>query len=86
MPLFVSKLVVEPPNRAAYGLFLVHAEDGSVADAVPSEPIDDAVALAAIAKKYDAAPLACALDPRQGREQADARQRGTDPVAASGRA
>jgi len=62
MPLFVSKLVVEPPNRAAYGLFLVHAEDGSVADAVPSEPIDDAVALAAIAKKYDAAPLACALD------------------------
>lgn len=63
MIVFVAKLAVTPTGRAPYTLYLVHEENGDVADAIrSSREGDDAKALAAIATKWKGARLACAHD------------------------
>src|ERR1700722_8813488 len=63
MIVFVAKLAVSPTGGTPYTLYLVHEENGDVADAIRS-PHDggDAQALGAIATKWEGSRLACAHD------------------------
>src|ERR1700722_13034022 len=64
MIVFVAKLAVSPTGGTPYTLYLVHEENGDVADAIRS-PHDggDAQALAALAKKWKGSRLPCPPDP-----------------------